>query len=73
MIITEKILAGLFGLLIATCIVLGLNFIPYLLWNKAIAPLFDLRHFSFWQIFFLTLAISWTSRLIFAGLKTPKS
>lgn len=64
-----KIMAALFGLSIVGGLILAINFIPFLLWNKVVAPTFGWPQAGFWKVFFICLAISWFAGLIRGGHK----
>jgi hypothetical protein len=70
----EKILAYIVGVSVAFAIIGGialvLNFIPYLLWNKAVAPTFGWPQATFWQVFFIIWAASFAARLVFPCRRT---
>ena len=65
----EKVIGYTIAFCALMALVLAFNFIPWLLWNKAIAPLFGWRQFTFWQIFFIAWGISLLGSLLRGGKK----
>jgi len=54
-----------FAIIVAVGIILLINFVPFLIWNKAIAPMFEWRLITYWQCLGICMAISFVGRLLF--------
>jgi hypothetical protein len=76
----NKILLGITGtllviaaflapLIIGGLFCLGLNIVPFLLWNYVVAPLFSWPHVGFFKLFFIIWAINVARGLIFGARK----